>query len=393
MPAAPSPARELFEKLADDFKFDRRVVDRIMDLKLESLSDFRHYVTEESELEKAFIDGVADLPNPRVQLSRVRHAWSSCVAEAKVGEVRKQTEASRHEDEEAVLPSDKLEELKTRFWQRYHLCLTPSEWPSDRLLSRLAKSMDKRNLEVMDLWTVKSLLHQKSSVGSKRRRVGDNLYVQDSEEDSVLEGGTDLAAYFQRMRIYFMGLAVVGASPCRHAPASPEGLGADSTEYVTVPWDLLLKYCTRAETTAANIMASASRLGAIQKLDLEERGEWCHRFSTQVSKSLGTVIKEVFVEREALWKVAVAPGGSRAPPEPVLPPATRTSSSTGSGLKIVSQLRDRTRLCQAFNAGTCNATGRECSQGAHRCGHLLKGGRVCGSFGHNGLNCSNKQKA
>ena len=53
MPAGPSPARELFEKLADDFRFDRLVVDHILDLKLESLSDFRHYVTEESELEKA----------------------------------------------------------------------------------------------------------------------------------------------------------------------------------------------------------------------------------------------------------------------------------------------------------------------------------------------------
>ncbi|CAL1151955.1 unnamed protein product [Cladocopium goreaui] len=37
MPAGPSPARELFEKLADDFRFDRLVVDHILDLKLESL--------------------------------------------------------------------------------------------------------------------------------------------------------------------------------------------------------------------------------------------------------------------------------------------------------------------------------------------------------------------
>ena len=55
MPAGPSPARELFEKLADDFRFDRLVVDHILDLKLERLSDFHHYVTEESELEKALI--------------------------------------------------------------------------------------------------------------------------------------------------------------------------------------------------------------------------------------------------------------------------------------------------------------------------------------------------
>ena len=222
------------------------------------------------------------------------------------------------------------------------LSLNPGEWPSDRLLSRLSRALEKRALDVMDLFTVKSLLHQKSSTAPKRRRLADGLYMHDDDEDKQPEGGNDIAAYFQRMRIYFMGLAIVGASPCGQTPASPEELGADSTEYVLVPWDLFLRYQSRAEKTSAATAANG-RLATIMKLDLEERGEWTHRFAT-ANKSLGSIIKEVYLEREALWTVATAPHSSRAPPEPVVPPRTVGTTPVASGAKVVSQLRDGTPL-------------------------------------------------
>ena len=65
MPApALDPVRALFEKLADEFDFSSKIVDRFMELKLQSLSDFRFYVQDETEIEKAFIEGVADLETP-----------------------------------------------------------------------------------------------------------------------------------------------------------------------------------------------------------------------------------------------------------------------------------------------------------------------------------------
>ena len=173
MPAAPSPAWAIFEKLAQDFSFDVKIADRLLDLKLESFNDFWFYVQDETEIEKAFVEGVPDLTNPRIQLARACFAWASCVAEAKVGEVRKLKEVDRQDDEEAVLPKEKLEELKTRFWNRYHLSLSPAEWPSDRLLSRLWKVLGKRNMEVEDLWVVRSLLFQKTT-STKKHKVGDS---------------------------------------------------------------------------------------------------------------------------------------------------------------------------------------------------------------------------
>ncbi len=87
----------------------------------------------------------------------------------------------------------KLNTLKDQFWHRYHLCLTPEEWPSEKLISKLSKALDKRTFEVTDLWTVKSMLHQKTT-SAKRRRLADNLYLQEDEEDATPEVGTDAAS-------------------------------------------------------------------------------------------------------------------------------------------------------------------------------------------------------
>ena len=169
-PAAPAdPVRAIFEKLADGYKFSSKIVDKFMSLKLESLADFRFFVESELEIEKAFIDGIPDLDQPRLQLARVRHAWSACVAETKAGEARKMKEAEKADDEEFVLPPARMDEMKQAFFKRYHLCLTPGEWPSDRLVSKVWKQLDKRSLEVQDLWLVKSLTYQKTTPAKKRK--------------------------------------------------------------------------------------------------------------------------------------------------------------------------------------------------------------------------------
>ena len=308
-------------------------------------SDFRYFVHSENEIEAAFITGVDGLANPRLQVARLRHAWTSCVANEKVDEVKKQKEAGREEGEDAPLPTLRLNTLKDQFWHRYHLCLTPEEWPSEKLISKLSKALDKPTLEVTDLWTVKSMLHQKTT-SSKRRRLTDNLYLQEDEEDTTPEVGTDAASYFNRMKVYFMALAVVGAAPLPSAPTTPEALGDDSTLYVTVPWDLLMKYQLRAEKFYTTL-ASAGRFKHLIRLDTEERAQWTHRFGTQSASSLGFIIKEVMAEREAIWVVSQH---QTAPPEPKNAPSASSNPTVAEsvGRNIVSQLRDGTVLCKAF---------------------------------------------
>ena len=140
------------------------------------------------------MEGIADLPNPRLQVARVRHAWASWIAEDKVGEVRKQTEAKKDEDEDAILPADKLDALKALFWERYHVNPLPDEWPSDRLLSRLSKNMGKHTLEIQDIWAIKSLLWQKTNP-SKKRRLGDNLFMAEEAGEQSRSGSSDGPTY------------------------------------------------------------------------------------------------------------------------------------------------------------------------------------------------------
>ncbi len=61
---------------------------------------------------------------------------------------------------------------------------------------------------------------QQKTTSSKRCRVGDNLYIQDDVDDATPEVGTDAPSYFNRMRVCFMALAIVGAAPLPGAPAS-----------------------------------------------------------------------------------------------------------------------------------------------------------------------------
>ena len=389
MPPPPA-ARAIFDKLAADFNFDAKLVDKFLALGLSGLHDFRYFVHSEEEIEAAFVTGVDGLPNPRLQVARLRHAWTSCVANEKVDEVKKQKEAGREEDEDAPLPALKINNMKDQFWHRYHLCLTPEEWPSEKLISKLSKALDKRTLEVTDLWTVKSMLYQKTTT-AKRRRLTDNLYLQEDEEDTTPEVGTDAASYFNRMKVYFMALAVVGAAPQPLAPTTPEALGDDSTLFVAIPWDLLMKYQLRAEKFYSTL-ASAGRFKHLIRLDTEERAQWTHRLGTQATSSLGCIIKEVMAEREAIWVVSQH---QTAPPEPRSAPAASSNPTVADsvGRNIVNQLRDGTVLCNLFQSGRCRVSGRSCDAGQHRCGHLLKAGRVCGSFQHSGNRCNNKQRA
>ena len=108
------------------------------------------------------------------------------------------------------------------------------------------------------------------------------------------------------MRVYFMALAIVGASPLPTAPATPESLGEDSALYVQVPWDLLMKYQQRAEKFYAAAPSNA-KLRTLIRLDLEERGQWTHRFATHVGMSLGAVLKEVSSQSHLHWPRALFP--------------------------------------------------------------------------------------
>eukprot|EP00438_Fugacium_kawagutii_P015001 Skav227499 [mRNA] locus=scaffold282:174451:175605:+ [translate_table: standard] len=371
---------ETFAALAAQFNFSERVRDKIIDCGCETLSDFTYMVNSEDEVKTVFIDTLANLDGPRIQAARLRHAWVACKA---LMESLKSSKAQAVvvEDEESLLPQDELLDLKAMWFRRYHLKPEPGCMPSDRLISKVVRSLRKHTLEVMDLWSVRSLTHQRIH-GQKRRRIADGLFVQEVD-DTEDAGVKNWAAYLKKLDIYLCALSIAGCRPVDPAPVSPETAASESTEYVLIPYDLLLRYRTRAEDLASRI-SDSQKLRVVSQLDVQERGEWSARFGGG-GRTLGSVIFAVMRDRDALWIGAspVADLGGSAPSSSVAAP----SASPGVSLS----LRDGTKLCDAFQKGKCPHSGKSCPSGAHRCGKVKGSGRPCGSFAHGASSCDNKK--
>ena len=88
-------------------------------------------------------------------------------------------------------------------------------------------------------------------------------------------------------------------SLCRADATKEQTLGADSTAYVEVPLDIMLQYFHRAKRAVAGLPVG-KRLAWLQAHDSDERSEWVTKFR-EGTRSLGAVVKELMVSRDAHW--------------------------------------------------------------------------------------------
>ena len=320
----------------------------------------------------------------RLQTARVRFAWTACKSLLD----QEQTAASQPappDEEEQLLPATELDALKEAFYKRYHLRPPPSKFPNDRLISKMVRALSRNQLEVFDLWNVRSLVHQRTH-GAKKRRLAENIFIH--EDDKEEQAPRNWLTYLDKLETYLFALAIAGVNPIQPVPATPESLVTGSGEYVKVPLDILLTYLARCQDSVRRV-PEAKRLALLLHLDVEERGVWSARLTGGVT--LGALIETIMRERDALWiagtMVAPAADSSR--------PATTPAVAGGEPLPgpragIVGSLRDGTLLCPDYQMGRCRE--RNCTKGQHRCGFLQKSGRVCGSWQHAGNKCPHDRK-
>ena len=174
-------------------------------------------------------------------------------------------------EDETLLPTSELDSLKEAFYKRYHIRPEPRQFPSDRLLSKLSRQLYRGQLEVMDLWTVRSLTFQRTH-SQKRRKVGDGLYLQ--EDDTEEDMSKTWLAYLMKLETYLLALAIVGCRPRDPPPTAPESLAANSLDYVQVPYDTLFRYYARCQDLAY-CTTDSKRLSVLQHLDVEEGAVVC----------------------------------------------------------------------------------------------------------------------
>jgi hypothetical protein len=405
-----------FTALAEDFQFDKKVRQLFLDSPMATLEDFRYYFAEEKEVD-AFCAAEESLKDAelRIQISRVRRAWAAVRQNGLRKENRNSVSSVAELDD--LLEEGTLREIKIHFWKRYKSKYPVEVSPSDQLLSRCHREMDKRLLTVFDIWRVKTLLHQVTTT-KKRKQVGTDLYTfeDEAEETSVTHG---VEKYLSKLHTYLLALAIAGSTSVEGAPPE-EVFGSDSTRLIKVPWDVLQSYYFRA-ARAAMTVPEASRLAWLESRDISERSVWVSQFR-EGNEPLGQVVQSIMEKRGAHWDTPIQhmvsqpyaaqqprqqqpqqhPRATNQRPAPTheaaTPPRRQTQGqqqfSPGSPSKprtgaTAETLRDGKTLCPDFNNNKCDRKGPSCDKGLHKCAKVLRGGRPCGMSYHGAYNCRN----
>ena len=378
-------AKETFEAMAVQFDFDPRISEAILDHGVTDLETFSWLFTKPEEVGPALVDQLKNIDKPLAQVAKVRRAWAACKAYVSSREASRSRAATDDLDE--VLAGKELVDIKNAFFRRYRMTYPPDLLPSDRLVSRLYREIQKRCLTMKDVLTVFTLFQQKTQ-SPKRQRVAEGLYVGVDTEEAARRQKT-CSDYLDALYIYCLALAMAGCSPIEPAPTAAEVLGVDACDYVEVPLDVVMRYWFRRKRTIMTVV-EPQRYIQLLTLDEAERAEWVSRYC-QGTDSLGKVIDQVYRERDAHWSV-VRPFVHEVSRAPVSTSSASTSRQ-GKG-RFEHALRDGTKLCSDYQTGQrSNQSSKGCSKGDHRCGVLMKSGRVCGSRAHIGSQCDAKAKA
>ena len=232
--------QQIFTDLQQRFKFDALITQAILDKNITTLQEFRFYCDDEKDVVGTFITPIQDkLTNQRLDAARLKMAWAAIGAAEKAKE--KGVEEGITLDEEDLLPQSSLASIRDTFWKRYHWLPPPEQQPSDKLLSKLTRALQKRSLEVMNVFTVKTLFNQRSTPSAKRVKVAHNLWVGSTGEEDM-QPSESWANYLYHLLIYLIGLSMAGAYALQPPPTVTESLATSSHDYVEFPWDLAWKY-------------------------------------------------------------------------------------------------------------------------------------------------------
>ena len=121
----------------------------------------------------------------------------------------------------------------------------------------------------------------------------------DAEDDEEPEPDKSVASYLDKLQVLMFAYAIAGSNKLQSAPGV-ETRTCDSTQFVQVPLDILMRYYWRAAYKVQFLPASR-QLQWLQSKDEAERSRWVdvHRNS---SKELGAIISEVYLQREGIWE-------------------------------------------------------------------------------------------
>ena len=387
--------------LGKNFNLDSQVVEALLKSRIQNLEEFRFLFEDEGKIEP-FLAKISLGEERLVQGARLRRAWTA------VSLFYKQADQDRSKvatsDLDTMLGDGELRDVKTAFWQRYRMRFPPDIHPADATLSRVSRELTKRMLCVFNVGKVKTLQYQLHTT-QKKRKLADNLWMEAAEEEEEVTP-RDWEGYMDRLHTLMLAYAMagIGAVSSTGSATSDNQLGADSSAFIQVPLDITMQYYFRAKKQSS-LLPHGQRLTWLEARDVEERSEWIAKFR-ESTRSLGAIIKEVYTARDAHWvpPATTTPSSLNKTATPLKqqakPPGKEPNSPSQfqlgkpiQGRSVAKVMKDGTRLCQGFQHKQCKGPKNGCPNGAHRCGAVLRGERVCGAPGHGAAECRAKTRA
>ncbi len=389
-------AKATFIALAREYRFSEDIAKAMYeDLEFRSLADFRYSVTKEDEIKTVILARCGEAGSKTIEQARVRRAWWAVCSALNV-------DGPKEAPLEELLSARELADFRETFWTRHRSFLPPERSPSDRLLSRLKRELDKKSLTVFPLNQVSTQAQQRATRKVRRRlsaadpesSVGVALYAEQEETDDSLEVALlredTLSGYMELLMVYLQGLAMVGCTHRDDRPSDAEGARSDPLKYVSIPLSVLEEYWWRARLAADRY----PDLAWVRQQDVMERQAWVQEYHNPSAEgTLGEIIRRVFVARSAHWDTSTLAKPSapkKSDPQPSARGSRGDAAEPPKAGALSTSLRDGTELCSAFNSKKgCAKKG--CRQ-VHRCGYTLPSGRVCGSWGHAYDKCPEHKK-
>ena len=400
---AAQEVQQAFEELENKFSWDPKITKWLLSpegLGATSLADFFHSATDPKDL--STIAEQASVDNKMLMSSRIRQAWLSLKKSTEEAELLKR----KNIDDVAIddlLPQPELDDLVSKHYSRYRMTWPPEVMPSDQVISRVSKEMDKRMLGVTNVWKVKTQAMQLKAVW-KKTKLGDiEVLHGDAGDDD--EPRRDVAHYMSSLLSLLIAYSIPGAKS-RTTAATPEVRGDDTVKVVDCPLDLLMRYYYRAQARIAD-MPKQEALTWLVKHDEADRSSWVDRFRNS-QMTLGEVIQTTLIQREAMWEIphrvesgslAIVPyvprnaGGQKGAARSTRKPKGQGKGGKGQGkfrsaVKMSPKLRDGKAICMSYNHGKCNLQG--CPKGRHVCAGIFPSGRICGGQ-HPAISCPNRR--
>ena len=382
--ASPNRNTDIAKVMADlqaQFANNEKVIAYLTDeVGVKSIEDFAKLFASPADI-ATLIEVVPDIAKPQklLQTSRLRQAWEGVNKAMEVACVQ-QRKGAEDPDLDKPLGQEELGTLAEAFWSRYHLSFPPEETPADTLVSRIFRELNRHLLTVRDVWRVQpSALQVKSE--KKVTEITDTISINQTVPEELVSSSKSVPRYLSNLWTLMLAYARAGATPRVDAPNDGEPRGSDSTLYVQVPLDVVIRYHRRAQQFALQL-PQRQALAILAARDEAERRVWVDKYRNNRSSTLGEIISDTFDKREGVWQIA--PEYSEREVETTRPQAT------------IKRGRSPPRLvkgyCMKYNEGGC-VDGLECPDGGkHRCNAITKRGTTCNMNNHRAVVCRNAKR-